>query len=135
MVNLTSRSFEEAFESLYGETNSSDPWTQSTGSTFSYTSLCKNGNADRKFGLVEAYSDYRIVMKVYDGEICAERPNQYWQGKQKEMDITIPRKHPIMQKINSVFLEAQTMLQKKGAKIDAQVPPSLKPSFRKFRPY
>lgn len=124
---FTYRSFEEVFENLYGGTSSSETSTGSTGRTYSYISHCRNGQADRKFGLEERYNDLRVTVKVYDGEISSRNPDRFWIGKERELDITIPRTSPIMAKVDQVFLDTTKMLQKKGA--------SLKESPRRFRPY
>ncbi|MDI4567809.1 MAG: hypothetical protein E7Y34_01870, partial [Mycoplasma sp.] len=59
-----------------------------------------------------------MTVKVYDGETCSKNPEQFWIGKEKELDITIPRTHPIATKIEQVFLDTQKLLQKRGANVE-----------------
>lgn len=121
------RVFSEVFENLCGGPDSSMSLTGSTGRMYSYISSCRNGKADRKFGLEEGYSDLRVTVKIYDGEESAASGDQFWLGKMKELDITIPQRHPIANKLETVFLDATKLLQKKGV--------SLKESPKRFRPY
>lgn len=117
-----SSSFADAFESLYGETSTSRSSTGSTGRMYSYTSLCRNGKADRKFGLDECYSDLRVTLKIYDGKTCSKNPDTFWVGKEKELDVTISKNHPMANKIETLFLDAQKMLAKKGANLKESLP-------------
>ena len=121
------KTFDDQFENLCGDSDSYGNSTRSTGRMYSYTSLCRNGKADRKFGLEEEYKDFRLTVKLYDGETCKRSPDQYWQGKMKELDITVNENSLIMKKIESVFLEAQEALRKKGG--------SLKESPKRFKYY
>nr|QTE03769.1 MAG: nonstructural protein 2 [Grus japonensis parvoviridae sp.] len=111
------QTFDDQFETLCDGYDSSTTSTKSTGRMLSYTSLCRNGKADRKFGLEEDYKDYRLTLKLYDGQICRSNPDQYWTGKLREMDVTISQDSPIMKKIESVFLEAHQNLKRKGANL------------------
>lgn len=121
------RSFKDAFENLCGNQNSSDPSIQSIGTTFSYISKCVNGIADRKFGLEESYKDYRVCLKVYDGNECAKNKEKWYRGKERELDITINQMDPLMKKVDVLFSDTLRELQKRGA--------SLKISQKKSNPY
>ncbi|GBM02282.1 hypothetical protein AVEN_58017-1 [Araneus ventricosus] len=66
---------------------------------FSYISYCLNGKAEKKFGLTEEYGDYKVVLKIYYGNVCARNPEKYWIGQTQEMDITRKRHSPLWKDI------------------------------------
>ncbi|GFX86013.1 uncharacterized protein TNCV_2403091 [Trichonephila clavipes] len=111
----TTTSSENALRSLFGVPDTSNSSIGSTGCMFSYISFCPNGRADKKYGLIEEYEDFRVVLKIYDGQTCAKNPQKYWIGKEKELDITLSRRDPLMKKVNLLFLEAYELLTKRGA--------------------
>lgn len=117
----TTTTSEEALKSLFGDPSTSLSSTGSTGCMYSYISFCRNGRAERKYGLTEEYGDYRVVLKIYDGKTCRENPNKFWVGKEKELDMTLDRRDPLMRKINNLFLDAHEVLQSKGGDLKRSV--------------
>ncbi|KAF8789724.1 Large T antigen like protein [Argiope bruennichi] len=65
-------------------------------------------SGEEKYGLTE---EFRVVMKIYDGKYCAKDPEKFWRGKEKEFDVTLNRRHPVMKEINKVFLQVYDHLQ------------------------
>ncbi|XP_070515451.1 uncharacterized protein [Cardiocondyla obscurior] len=94
---------DQILHDLFGESGSSTNSTRSTGKTFSYISACQNGRALRKFGLEEDYKDVRIMIKLYDGNVCKENPQKFWLGKTKELDVTVNKNSQLNQTIEAVF--------------------------------
>lgn len=120
-VGETTLTSEAELRNLFGDPNTSLSSTGSTGSMLSYISFCRNGRAEKKFGLQEEYGDFRVVLKIYDGRTCRENPQKFWTGKEKELDMTLNRRDPLMTKINNLFLEAHEVLQQKGADLRRSV--------------
>ncbi|GFU19411.1 uncharacterized protein NPIL_31621 [Nephila pilipes] len=108
-------SSDDALKNLFGVPSSSASLIGSTGSIYSYISFCTNGRADKKFGLVEEYGDFRVVLKIYDGSTCAKNPQKYWVGKERELDITLSKRSPLMTKVNSLFLATYESIQRRVA--------------------
>ncbi|GFQ74500.1 hypothetical protein TNCT_162591 [Trichonephila clavata] len=103
------------FEAFFTDQNTHNLTTKSTGSTYSFTSMCNAGRSEKKYGLHEDYDDYRIVLKVYDGKISSQQPHKFWIGKGKEMDVTESESHPLMKQVNDLFPATTRMLQRKEA--------------------
>ncbi|GBN83490.1 hypothetical protein AVEN_239900-1 [Araneus ventricosus] len=100
---------------LFADPNSCQNLASSTGSMFSYISYCSNGKADKKFGLTELDGDYKVVLKIYDGNVCVRNPEKYWIDKTQEMYVTLNRHDPLWKDIKELFPKAAATLQRKGA--------------------
>lgn len=134
------KSFADHFKSLLEESNMQQSSTKPTGRMFSYISECQNGRASLKFGLEEDYSDLRITIKLYDGNICKQDPEKYWKGKLRELDLTVRKDSEMAKTIENLFLRATMAMERKdGARLKKEPwqerGQSSNGSKRRFTPY
>lgn len=122
----SSQGFQDLLNHCCGPDEEQNHSNDTTGVMLSYISSTIN-NKMRKYGYQTPYKDYRLQLKLYDGNQC-KTTQQWWKGHLKSMDITFSKNNNrLQQTIQKLFDQGATTMDKEKT--------SLIESTRKFSHY